>query len=214
MRCMAHLVIEYLTEGKQRGYHFTSSTQGFSDTTLKFIWRTAMPRGQGWGAYIGARSLKCFPLDDGRLAISEVIVTDMADESGRRGIRRATIRVMNIDTCQAYLQQWLDNYPLDIRSNKPNFFQQGQIINRALPKLNGKPAQVILSRSYTTLRDWQVMEALVIKLAIAPIGPMKGWGKIVPFTTLALDNREESRLVGLPLKHAVQIRDIQPVEIR
>lgn len=173
-----------------------------------------MPRGQGWGAYVGALSLKCFSLDDGRLAISEVTVTDMADESGRRGIRRANIQVMNTDACKVYLQQQLDNYPSDVQANKPNFFQQGQIINRALPKLNGKLPQVILSRSYTTPKDWWVIEALVIKLAIAPLGPMKGWGKIVPFTTLALDNREESRLIGLPSKQVAQLREVQPVEIR
>jgi hypothetical protein len=38
------LVLEYVFEGHQRGYNFTSSTKGFSDTVLKTIWRTAMPR--------------------------------------------------------------------------------------------------------------------------------------------------------------------------
>ena len=90
------LVIEYVLEGHQRGYNFTSSTQGYSDDDLKTIWRNAMPRGQGWSAFVGARSLKCFPLDEHglRVVACETVVTDMIDENGRGGIRRATIQVM------------------------------------------------------------------------------------------------------------------------
>jgi hypothetical protein len=214
---MSQLVIEYITEGRQRGYQFTSPTRGFNDETLKLIWRTAMPRGQGWGAYIGARSLKCFPLDDGRFALSEVTVTDKVDESGRRGIRRTLIDIFDIESCIARLRQRLAGYSADIQdkaARKPNFFQRGQIIDRALPKLNGKPSQVVLSHPYSEPHDWSVIEAVVIHLALAPLGPMKSWGKIVPFTTLALDHREEARLIALPSKQASQLRDVSVVEIR
>ena len=79
---MKQLILEYVLEGHKRGYNFTSSTQGFHDDVLKSIWRKAMPRGQGWNAavYAGARSLKSFWLEDGRMAMSETVVTDMRDE--------------------------------------------------------------------------------------------------------------------------------------
>ena len=80
------LVIDYVLEGHQRGYNFTSSTDGYSDAELKLIWRRAMPRGQGWSQYIGARSLKCFPLDgQRRAAVCETVVTAQRDEHGRGG---------------------------------------------------------------------------------------------------------------------------------
>lgn len=89
---MRQLVIDYVLEGHQRGYNFTSSTQGFHDDVLKSIWRAAMPKGQGWGAYVGARSLKAFALEDSRLALSEVTVTDRRDESGRTHINGSDFR--------------------------------------------------------------------------------------------------------------------------
>ncbi|NJL56806.1 hypothetical protein HC928_17885 [bacterium] len=81
------LVIEYVHEGHQRGYNFTSPTDGYTDAALKQVWRGAMPRGQGWGAegLAGAHALKSFVLDDGRVALSRVTVTDQADDAGRRG---------------------------------------------------------------------------------------------------------------------------------
>ena len=93
---MRQLVLEYVFEGHKRGYNITSPTNGFNDDTLKTVWRNAMPRGQGWGAdaYIGARSLKSFPLPDGRIALADVHVTGLHDESGRGGIRKAVVDIM------------------------------------------------------------------------------------------------------------------------
>jgi len=79
----------------------------------------------------------------------------------------------------------------------PTLSQREQIINRSLPKMKGSP-QVIISRPYQGIGDWQIVEALVIKLALSRTGPMRRWGKIIPFTTLALDFHDESNLVALP----------------
>jgi len=42
---------------------------------------------------------------------------------------------------------------------------------------------------------------------------MRRWGKIIPFTTLALDYREESRLVVLPQDRAQRVTEFPIVRV-
>lgn len=215
---MRQLVLEYVFEGHKRGYNFTSSTQGFSDATLNFIWRSAMPRGQGWGAngtYTGAKSLKCFSLEDGRFAISEVTVTDLRDESGRGGIRRAVIDVLPDAAYSDDLRKRLVAFPPTVQAaiaSKPSLWQRKQILDRTLPKMNKMP-QVVLSYPYTSPADWQFAEALVLKMILAPLSPLKRWGRVIPFTTLALDYRDESPVVVLPADRAERLNGVPVVSL-
>jgi hypothetical protein len=196
------LVIDYVLEGLRRGYNFVTPTQGIDEVTLAAVWRSAMPRGQGWNApqYVGARSLKCFPLDDKTVALSEVTVTDSQDEQGRRGIRRAVIDILAVDACYDGLHERLEGYPAVVQAQlarRPTLGQWKRIIDAALPKVRGD-AQVVLSHSYSTAEDWAIVEAFVVKLALSRRAPLSRWGKIPPFTTLALETREEAQLVALP----------------
>lgn len=197
---MDTLIIEYRTEGRERGYGFTSPIRAYDEETLKRIWRSAMPRGNGWADYVGARSLKCFPLDERRYALSEVTVTDQQDESGRRGIRRAEVRVMVAEACAAYLRHRLLEYPADIAreiDRLPTVGQWGTIVSRMMPLLGKKQRQLVLTRAYGHDR-WQIMEGVIVKLALAlQVGVRRQQG-LVPFTTLVLDAREEMRLIGMP----------------
>ncbi len=212
---MEPLIIEYRTEGRQRGYDFTSPTHGYSDATLKQVWRLAMPRGQGWAEYVGARSLKCFPVDDRRLALSEVTVTDQQDESGRRGIRRAIVRVMQAEVCAAYLRGWLRDYPGAIQSQiarVPTPGQWASIVKQTMPLVGRGQQQLVLTRAYARER-WPVIEGVIVKLALAlPLGLKRHWG-IVPFTTLALDPREEMALVGLPRALLSRASDLSVLDL-
>ena len=193
---MSRLVIEYVFEGHRRGYNFTSPTDGYDDDVLKAIWRYAMPRGQGWGAevYGGARSIKCFALNYGEVAVSEVTVTSLEDENGRRGIRRAVVDVMSANVFAHHLRSRLDGYPAEVRmvANEKYAYVQ-----RNFPRLK-KDKSLILGHTFTTPQDWWVMEALVLKLVIKPLKQMQHWEGFVPFTTLALDYHNSSRVVALP----------------
>jgi hypothetical protein len=213
---MLPLTIEYVTEGRNRGYNFTSPTGSYDDATLKTIWRSAMPRGQGWGvdALVGARSLKCFALDERRLALAEVIVTDRRDESGRRGIRRATVRVLYAEPCAAYLRERLRQYAPEIRervSQLPTPRQWGQIVDRLLPTVR-KEKQLVLTQPYDDHR-WQIMEALVIKLALSLQVGLPRFNAVIPFTTLALDPREEAPIVAVPTAQLASGNHTSAVEI-
>jgi membrane-bound lytic murein transglycosylase B len=46
---MQTLTLEYVLDGSRPGYQFTTPTNGIGEAALKTIWRSAMPRGQGWG---------------------------------------------------------------------------------------------------------------------------------------------------------------------
>jgi hypothetical protein len=211
---MQKLVIEYLLDGEQRGYNFTTPTERIAPAVRRTVWRQAMPRGQGWGEaiYHQAHALKCIPLENGRVALSEVVVTDQQDEMGRQGIRRAEITLLRAPEYPDYLQQLYEQYPESIRKQaeaKFNFGLWKRIANQAMPKMKGQP-QIILAYPYTTPADWQVIEAMVIKLATASrLRLMKGWGKVNAFTTLALDYRDESRIVALPLSVAESLQPIK-----
>lgn len=199
---MRQLVIEYVLEGHQRGYNYTSPTSGFNDDTLKTVWRTAMPRGQGWGAevYRGARSLKSFRLPDGRMALADVVVTGQRDESGRAGIRRAVVDVMPQGEYLDRLKALLRQYPPDVRA----IVERKPWIGRRIPKVKGD-SQVLLSHPYTSPNDWQVVEALVLEAAREALDHAWMGGRFISFTTLALAYQDETQLVVLPEKRAVEL---------
>jgi hypothetical protein len=205
------LVIEYVMEGHRRGYDFTSPTAGFADEVLKTVWRSAMPRGQGWNApaYAGARTLKSFLVGD-FVAVSDVTVTDARDESGRGGIRRAVVDIMGFGDYAAHLDSRLRAYPPGVRAaleRLPTLPQQMKLM-RPNAKKNG---QLVLAQAYTGPRAWDITEALVLKLALSLFPPVARQAGIVLFTTLALDPREESPLVALPAAKARQLKGVPVV---
>jgi len=192
------LVIEYVFEGHKRGYNFTSPTRGYDDDALRVIWRSAMPRGQGWGQYIGARSIKAFPLPDDRIALAEAVVTDQADEGGRRGIRRVTIEALTARQFTGALQSRLASYPAEARGIADFRVKTcAREIDRAIGRFRRDP-QAILIHPYRGGDDWQAVEAMILSLALNPTGTLKRIGSPLSFTTLALDYRDESRIVALP----------------
>ena len=203
---MKQLMIEYLLEGHKRGYNFTSSTQGFHDDVLKSIWRKAMPRGQGWGAdvYAGAHSLKSFWLEDGRMALSETTVTDMRDESGRGGIRRSVVSVMPSGEYLEVLKTHLSRYSDALHRH---------IEHRSLPNPRGDK-QLIFYHPYADSTRWQTVEALILRqaLKLASNGMFRT-GKIVPFTTLALDYHDEGQIVVLPEEKARSVKNENVVRL-
>lgn len=211
---MPQLTISYLLEGTRRGYNFTSPTDGVDPETLKAVWRGAMPRGQGWENYPGATSLKCFPLESGEAALCDVMLTDQQDEVGRRGIRRATINILPPQAYQRLLIDRLHALPtaLVAKAERRLGSREWELLFRKYrdakkPKTILKP-QTILAYPYS-IDGWRFVEACILLLAtrstllanlieVSPaINPFAD--RLLSFTTLALDYREEGRIVALPL---------------
>ncbi len=217
---MSSLVIEYQLDSKRPGYAFREPTNGYSDALLKAVWRQAMPRGQGWGTdiYRGARATKCFPLGGGLVALSKMVVTDQADEQGRRGIRRVEIDVLREPDVIPALRARLEAYPESIRTaaqSRLNVPRWMEIIDRALPKLSGSESQVILAHPYSGPEAWQMIEVMVLELATAwLLRAVPGWGRLFSFTTLALTHDGESRLLAVPLDRVRQMHDAPAILIR
>ena len=203
MSVLNHLIIEYVFEGHKRGYNFTTPTHAYDDTTLKTIWKHAMPRGQGWGAdhFIGSRAIKCFPLPDDRIAISETIVTDLADETGRRGIRRAVIETFRPIAINAYFRARLATYDLHTQ-NAANILH-----NRVYHRFPNKNQPLIISYPYKGLMLWRVVEALIFQLMLNMPRQLQNRSNPYHFTTLALDYRDESPIVVLPTEKTSEITD-------
>ncbi len=211
------LVIHYVMEGERRGYTFTSPPKGYDDAVVRAIWRNAMPRGQGWGAetYVGARSLKLFTLPDGRFALADSIVTDQQDERGRKGIRYTEIRVHPAHEYESTMRHQLATYDVRIRQraqDRMTICKKTNIISKTLPRMRST-SQLVMTHKFKGVNDWQVMEAFVLTLMLDPVMPLRRWGPVIPFTTLALDYREESRVVMLPADRAGSI-EIAYVPVR
>jgi hypothetical protein len=199
------LTIEYVLEGVQRGYTITSSTQGLPDDVVKAIWRFAMPRGTGWSAYVGARSIKAFMLPDEQIAVSHVTVTDQTDETGRTGIRRAEVEILPPNGFERYLKTHLAMYPADIRAIARDRCAK---LTRRLPKI--KPdTSLILTYPYQSVDQWQVIEAAMMHLMLDPPRVWRSLKPPFPFTTLALDSRSENPLIALPIQQAGNLNTVQ-----
>lgn len=206
---MSQLVIEYVFEGHRRGYDFTSRTRGYDEATLHTIWRCAMPRGQGWGSYQGARALKVFALPEDHLGISEVTVTDLRDEGGRGGIRRAVVDVIaQADLPNTLQTRWLA-YPSHVTQAVR---EKHAALLKTMPRLKrGRP--LVFSAAYTTAPDWWVVEATLVRLMLDPPRSFRKWESPLPFTTLALDTRRESPILAMPADHAAALTDAQVVPL-
>jgi hypothetical protein len=193
------LIIEYVTEGTSRGYNFTTPTRGYSEEDIKTIWQRAMPRGQGWAQYIGAHSLKCFRLASGRIAISNVSVTDQQDESGRRGIRRAQITVLSPRDYPGYVRELWDELPQGIQNDARfqwEYWRKLRAVEHNLGKIRRKN-QLILTQLFTTMTDWQLIEGIILYLTLKP-SLISAFSPPFDWTTLALDYQDEASVVAVP----------------
>ncbi|NPV66249.1 MAG: hypothetical protein HPY64_03795 [Anaerolineae bacterium] len=213
---MTRLILEYVLDGPHPGYAFTTQVDGLDAAVLKIIWQNALPRGTGWRHYPGARALKGFPLEDGRqAALADVIVTNQKDETGRRGIRRAEITVLDAADYLDALALRLAMLPEAARDEARQRLSWGrwkQIADRTAPGTHRNGGQIVLAAPYTGIADWQVMEAIVLMVATAPpLRLLSGWPRVPPLTTLALDYHAEARLVALPLAAIERLDGIRPV---
>ncbi|MDX2161643.1 MAG: hypothetical protein SF162_09985 [bacterium] len=215
---MPTLTIDYVLEGRQRGYQFTSPVAGIAPDALKRIWRSAMPRGQGWGnpVYRAARSLKCFTVDEtgaGLVAACEVHLTDQVDEVGRTGIRKAHIDLHTFAEHRAYLLERLAALPAHITAEAERrlYSREWELLFRKHHDQNGwdglfKP-RTLLAYDYAP-DTWSFVEACLLILvtrATLLTNLIELTPKVNPFadqwlsfTTLALDPADDARLIGIP----------------
>ena len=213
---MQTLTIEYHLDGMQPGYRFAPGSDPVDEVTRRAVWRSAMPRGQGWGdaAYRAARSIKLFETGRGQVAASAVRVTEMVDEMGRAGIRRAEVTLMRVSAYRAFVEASFDAYPRAVRQaahDRLGSTMWRRVLNKALLRAQ---QQIVLAYPYHGPDDWQLVEALVMRLVTAPgVRWVEGWGTTPSFTTLALDWREESRVVALPLDRARLVTNVPVIRI-
>ncbi len=225
------LHIDYVLEGGRRGYQFTEPTRDLDPALVKAIWQGAMPRGSAWGdaAYVGAVSLKSFPVDDRHMAACEVTITDQADELGRRGIRKAIIHLLTLDEHAAYLRERLAAIPEEIvqHAEKRLYSREWELLFRKYSDLHQprtliKP-QTVLAHDYTPA-NWRFVEACILLLVtratlltnlieITPkLNPFAD--RALSFTTLALDPRGEGRIVAVPVDRVKALGGVPYIDLR
>jgi hypothetical protein len=195
------IIIEYVLTGQQRGYNITSGAGQLDEQANKALWRSAMPRGTGWGGYVGAQSLKVFSLPDDRIAFCDVSVTDQQDETGRTGIRRAEVTLINPNQYTRTLEQRLSHYPTDLLVVAKARHAK---LKAKLPRFK-RDASIILTHPYHSVERWGLVEAVMLLLALDAPRAWRGQTPPIPFTTLALDHRGDNPLIALPVNVASQL---------
>jgi hypothetical protein len=213
---MRHFTLDYRLEGERRGYAFTTPTDDLDSETLKALWRGTMPRGQGWDdpLLIGARSLKCFAVPSGEIALAEIAITDLRDETGRMGIRRAEIGLRSHGEHAAHLRARLSDMPAErVADAEAKLMSREWALlfkkqRRHQPPRSVVKPQTILTAPYSP-EMWQFVETCILLLAsrltllsnlieVSPsVNPFAD--RALSFTTLALDFRDETRLIAIPL---------------
>jgi hypothetical protein len=122
---------------------------------------------------------------------------------------------MFAEECAAHLRQRLRSYPAQVErelSRLPTAGQWAQVVGRVMPLMGKGQPQLILTHPFDRPR-WQVMEGVIIKLALALQVGLKRYSGVVPFTTLTLDPREEMALVGVPASSAALGNGVEPLAL-
>jgi hypothetical protein len=128
----------------------------------------------------------------------------MRDESGRGGIRRAVVSVMQpgeyLEVLKTHLSQYSDALHRHIE-------------HRSLPNPRGDK-QLIFCHPYADAARWQTVEAMILRqaLRLASNGIIRS-GRIIPFTTLALDYHDEGQIVVLPEDKARTVKNENVVRL-
>lgn len=212
----APVVVEYVLEGEKRGYRITTPTHHLREDVTKKIWQNAMPRGQGWSKYTHAQSLKCFPLPDGQMAVSEVVVTDDEDESGRKGIRRAEVQVMNIARYHDFLDKRFANLPAGVQNDAHQQIKSWRRLRNLerMPRKQSKTDQLVITHPFTAMPDWRFIEGVVLLLTLSPWAYVQRWTRPFSLTTLALASSGEGNIVAVPQGHLRNTKNIPVLHIR
>jgi hypothetical protein len=205
------LTLDYVLTGQRRGYTLSPADAVPSDI-YRAIWRGALPRGQGWDApaFIGARALKSFPIDARTAVMSAVTISDRRDELGRGGIKQALIHYGTHDEIQGALRARLEALPAPVVHRAEAALASrawALLFKRHWEQTRGLKPQTVLVFPYDPVR-WLFIEACLLLLAtratlltnlieLSPtVNPFAD--KLLSFTTLALDPRDEARLVAVP----------------
>lgn len=175
------------------GYKVTAFSQDLSRDEVKYIRDHSVPKGTGWDSYIGAESLKAFPLPDAsRMAVSIAKVTSAKDEAGRHGLLSIEVEIY---TREKYWQFLDDYYRTLLRQYRFESHTLQEIPARAIPKKK----QLVLAYPFSRnshLSEWKYVEAVILKAVL--MKPLA-----TSFTTFALSAYRESQVVVLPLASAV-----------
>jgi hypothetical protein len=200
MAIRTHPPFAIISLSSGRGYEITDHSPDLSSYELRLIWRKARPFGEGWSAYIGAESIKCFRLACDKLAIAQTQVTHQQDEYGRTGILFTRVELFNISEYSARLKSMYRNALSAVRLSKVKLSQPSilQIVQQIL--LN---RQIILAYKYTDRANWHFMEAIILKSILSLPVYIQPW---ISFTTFALSPYGESFIIGIPLKAAKRAR--------
>ncbi len=203
-----------ITSSGRRGYLCVAHSEGLSKSTIATLERIALPFGSSWQLYMGARSVKAFPIDRGRMAVSYVRITDNYDDHGRLGVL----------TCQCVVvkfEQFVDlisrpYFAFDAVFNQPGAVsklldsrpggEDSRVHDELSLKISSSSAfrsrlrlligrRVILRRPFSNAEQWRSVEHAVQSLVLHLPTALKRNISFVTFTTSSAD---PMRLIAMP----------------
>lgn len=176
----------------------------------------------------GVQILKCFELSDGRIAISQVENTNETDEGGRSGIMRSSILVASRMRAISWLQQRLTDlieedtilskhahqiinsrgfksqliYNRHRSPDNHTFDKRSGLLSQLMGAISSKAkGQIILTWDFSK-EHWKIIEIIMLSLVTRKTNVtsefLESTNDFINFTTLALDYRDENRIIAIP----------------
>lgn len=208
-----------ITSCGTEGYRCTSRSGALDNSTVALLERVALPFGNGWHRYIGARSIKGFPIDQTNMALTYTQVTGSRDDHGRPGVLLCKAAIVNVLDYAVLLS--LPGFGFDdIFRHPPNVAEllagaardllepgkrERQFDSDANPStlvsdaksllFLGIRRKVILAEHYVSPRQWtaveQGMRSFVVRLPITLI-------RRISFATMTLSLADPMKIIAMP----------------
>lgn len=205
-----------ITSQGERGYHCVEHSPGLDRAIVRALEQGALPYGAEWGSFIGARSIKAFPIDRVKAAVCYSRVSDRLDDHDRAGVLVCHCVVVDPTQFKALLRQpdlgfqsvfegvsrddSLPGRKLGLGSREPRPVQdlgalaQSFGVARRLRLLLG--GRMVIRRRFDNVDQWKTVERSIQRIVLQlPIS--LGWR--IPFATLTLSTSDPVKILGVPV---------------
>jgi len=204
-----------ITSSGPKGYHCVDSSPNMGKSVIQTLVQLALPFGNGWHLYVGARSIKAFPVEDRQMAVSYTRVTSNKDDHGRRGVlmcqcivvnherfvrllRKAGMGFDSVFDRPADVETWLDSVSVDTRelnpSHKIDISTEASLKSlNALKLLLGR--RTVLRYPFVDSMQWKSVEQAIQTGILRLPTPMM---QRTSFVTLTLSTSEPVQILAMP----------------
>jgi len=206
-----------ITSSGKHGYRCTAHSKNLDRSLVSTLEKVALPFGNAWDRYIGARSIKVFPVDNRKMALSYTRVTEDKDDYARTGILVCQCIVVTLNQYAllmkqpafgfddlAYadpgaLEQFFDEKIRERPEREPRLLDQASDASVVTPRnaklrlLVGRP--LVIKHSFEHANRWKLVENAIQTL----VSEMPRYSQHrLSFATMTLSPADQMKIIAIP----------------